>query len=144
MWNATHRTSELSHCTNSPHNIDYGSLIGQLAIMRILPQLQHQILCLCGVNQSFPGILIKEKSEEIVESLLCLIYGTINNRLVSYGVNIILAHCYYIRAYIFMINRLGQNLILVAYQSKKNVSTKFTQTKTLNNERKFIALNINY
>ena len=83
MWNATYRTSDLSHCTISPHNIDE-RLIGQLAIMIILPQLQHQILCLCGVNQSFPGILIKEKSEEIVdESLLCLINGTIDTGLVS-------------------------------------------------------------
>ena len=39
-----------------------------------------------------------------------------------------------------MINRLGQNLILVAYRSKKTTNNK--QTTTLNNEWKFIALNI--
>ena len=102
-----------------PHNIDYGSLIGQVAIMRILPQLQHQILCLCGVNQSFPGILIKEKSEEIVESLLCLINGTIDTGLVSLELTLYIITLLLHSANIFMINRLWQNLILVAYPSKK-------------------------
>ena len=105
--------------------------------MRILPQLQHQILCLCVVNQSFPGILIKEKSEEIVESLLCLINGTIDTGLVSLEFTL---YKHIVTANIVMINRLGQNLILVAYRSKKATNNK--QTTTLNNEWKFIALNI--
>ena len=105
-------------------------LIGQLAIMRILPQLQHQILCLCGVNQSFPGILIKEKSEEIVESLLCLINGTTDTGLVSLELTLyIITLLLYICANILMINRLGQNLILVAYPSKKKRTYKIYPNK---------------